>query len=386
MTSNNHEAPELDWSGERYMPGMAGTIRIEHVHRYLLARELVRGRRVLDIACGEGYGTDLLAGRAQHVIGVDVLPAAVHHAQQHYRRPHVRFIAGDCAVIPLAAGSIDVVVSFETLEHVREHDDVMREIRRVLTADGLLIMSSPDRRQYSEIPNYHNPFHVRELDGEQFRTLLTSHFRCVSIAGQRVRAASIVGPTDSATASDFLGFAGAPDNRELQAVPAPLYLIGFASDTPLPRIATGFLDGGEFVWADEHAHGLQSLRDRLHAQETEAIDLRAALERQAELARSFAAEKAVIEEQRRALQEELDTARVHLEQSVEEHRRASEAAQRQLRAALDDLRLARQSLQARESELTATIASLESRLRIIETSHSWRLTAPLRALRRGARS
>ena len=379
MTSNNHEGPELDWSGERYMPGMAGTIRLEHVHRYLLARELVRGRRVLDIACGEGYGTDLLAGRAQHVIGVDVVPAAVHHAQQHYGRPHVRFIAGDCAAIPLAARSIDVVVSFETLEHVREHDDVMREIRRVLTADGILIISSPDRRQYSEIPNYHNPFHVRELDRGQFETLLTSHFRCVSIAGQRVRAASIVGPTDSATASDFLGFAGAPDNRELHAVPSPLYLIGFASDTPLPRIATGFLDGGEFVWADEHAHGLQSLRDRLHALETEAIELRAELERQAELARSSAAEKAVIEEQ-------LDTARVHLEQSLDEHRRASEAAQRRLRGALDDLRLARQSLQARESELTATIASLESRLRIIETSHSWRLTAPLRALRRGARS
>ena len=149
MTSNNDEGPELDWSGERYMPGMAGTIRLEHVHRYLLARELVRGRRVLDIACGEGYGTDLLAGRAQHVIGVDVLPAAVHHAEQHYGRPHVRFIAGDCATIPLAAGWIDVVVSFETLEHVHEHDDVMREIRRVLTADGLLIISSPDRRRYS---------------------------------------------------------------------------------------------------------------------------------------------------------------------------------------------------------------------------------------------
>ena len=79
----------------------------------------------------------------------------------------------------------------------------------------------------------------------------------------------------------------------------------------------------------------------------------------------------------------LDTTRVHLEQSVEEHRRASEVAQRRLRVALDELRLARQSLQARESELSATIASLESRLRIIETSHSWRLTAPLRALRRG---
>ena len=167
----------------------------------------------------------------------------------------------------------------------------------------------------------------------------------------------------------------------------------------LDRTADLALRHGEqsvFERADEHAHGLQSLRDRLHAQETEAIDLRAALERQAELARSVAAENTVIEEQRRALQEEverrgfqidaLDATRVHLEQSVEEHRRASGAAQRRLSVALDELRLARQSLQARESELSATIASLESRLRIIETSHSWRFTAPLRALRRATRS
>ena len=175
----------------------SGNIRLEHLHRYLLARELSHGRRVLDIACGEGYGSDLLAEVASSVVGVDIVAEVVQHARIRYQRPNLAFAAGSCAAIPLADGSIDVVVCFETLEHHDQHDQMMREVTRVLRPDGLLIISSPDRHEYSEVPGYRNPFHAQELDRSEFARLLESHFSHVRLIGQRIRAGSIVGPLEA---------------------------------------------------------------------------------------------------------------------------------------------------------------------------------------------
>ena len=98
-----------------------------------------------------------MAGVAAHVVGVDIVPEVLEHARRRYRRPHLRFVAGSCTAIPLASQCVDVVVSFETLEHHDQHDAMMREVKRVLTPGGLLIISSPDRREYSDIPGYKNP-------------------------------------------------------------------------------------------------------------------------------------------------------------------------------------------------------------------------------------
>ena len=72
MGGESNSLPELEWTGERYVPSVKGEIRLEHVHRYLIARELSHGKRVLDIASGEGYGSDILASVATEVVGVDV--------------------------------------------------------------------------------------------------------------------------------------------------------------------------------------------------------------------------------------------------------------------------------------------------------------------------
>ena len=118
------------------MPEIPGNIRLEHLHRYLLAAELAKGRRVLDIACGEGYGSDLLSQVARLVVGVDIAIEAFEHASLRYHRPNLKFVAGSCTTIPLASGSVDVVVSFETLEHVAEHEAMLKEVRRVLVPSG----------------------------------------------------------------------------------------------------------------------------------------------------------------------------------------------------------------------------------------------------------
>jgi len=136
MTDDKNEFA-LPWTGERFVPSLQGPIYYEHLHRYALALELVVDRTCLDIACGEGFGSSLLARKAKFVWGVDLDEACVNHARKKYVRNNLKFLAGSATKIPLEDHSIDVVVSFETIEHFGEHHAFMREIIRVLTPDGI---------------------------------------------------------------------------------------------------------------------------------------------------------------------------------------------------------------------------------------------------------
>ena len=266
MTTADDRGPTLDWTGERYVPELSGNIRLEHIHRYLLARELSHGRRVLDIACGEGYGSDLLAEVASSVVGIDLVVEVVQHARNRYQRPHLAFAAGNCGAIPLADSSIDVVVCFETLEHHDQHDQMMREIARVLRPDGLLMISSPDRDEYSEVPGYRNPFHAKELDRSEFAQLLESHFSHVRLVGQRIRAGSIVGPLEAREDTAFVDFHGAGDNpNRSEGLRAPLYLIGVATNGPMPAVPAGIFDGGDFIWSTDYAAAIAAADERARA-------------------------------------------------------------------------------------------------------------------------
>src|SRR6476646_11769522 len=144
---------DLEFTGERYVPGTVGEIAHEHWHRYAFARSFVGGRRVLDVACGEGYGSALLGGVAAHVTGVDIDLRTLAHARAAYAgRANVEFIEGSAAALPLPDASVDVVVSFETIEHLPALDQprMLAEFARVLSSDGFLILSSPNRPEYSE--------------------------------------------------------------------------------------------------------------------------------------------------------------------------------------------------------------------------------------------
>ncbi len=173
---------DLAKGGERFVPGdpnMGLDTQQEHLLRYRATAPLVAGRRVLDAACGEGYGAALLAGTAREVVGLDLSEAAIAHARDKYARAagladRLGFVAGSIADLPFPDASFDVVVSFETIEHVDAalQQRFVAEIARVLKPDGLLVMSTPNRVNYSERPGYRNPFHVREMDPAEFRALL----------------------------------------------------------------------------------------------------------------------------------------------------------------------------------------------------------------------
>ena len=109
------------------------------------------GKRVLDIACGEGYGANLLAFVASKVIGVDLDAGTIAHAKAKYRRRNLHFVQGSCTEIPCEDHSIDLVASFETIEHISEHDAFLSEIKRVLAPGGILVISSPHKAEYQKV-------------------------------------------------------------------------------------------------------------------------------------------------------------------------------------------------------------------------------------------
>ena len=159
--------PVLDPTGERMVPESADTFTFwEHVYRYAFASRFVRGKRILDIACGEGYGAAALqkAGAAQ-VIGVDIDESVCLHARNKYgldARP------GTAERIPLPDKSVDVVISFETIEHVTSPNLFLDECARVLAPGGRLVISTPNKlilNQY--LGGYKNPYHCSEMTPEE---------------------------------------------------------------------------------------------------------------------------------------------------------------------------------------------------------------------------
>ncbi len=171
--------PDLTFTGERYLPGIAGEIAHEHWHRYAFARRFVRGRRTLDVACGEGYGSALLAGAASEVTGVDLAAEAVAHARAAYAAvAGLRFEEGSATAIPLADASVDAVVSFETIEHLPAADQprMLAEIARVLAPQGVLVLSAPNPVEYSQARNYRNPYHPHEPTREEIDAMLARDF------------------------------------------------------------------------------------------------------------------------------------------------------------------------------------------------------------------
>ncbi|MEI3855659.1 MULTISPECIES: methyltransferase domain-containing protein [unclassified Ensifer] len=228
------EVPAMPFTGERFVPEEEGNIAIEHIHRYLAASRLARGKTVLDIACGEGYGSALLAGVADRVFGVDVAADAVHHAKAKYQQENLEFLCGDCSAIPVDDQSIDLVVSFETLEHHDKHDAFFAEIKRVLRTNGSLLMSSPDKKYYSEERDFHNTFHVKELYESEFHTLVSRYFANSAFFSQRIVFGSAIFPILQACHTRSFSYEKG-NVRESSGLLRPYYNIALASDGRLPE-------------------------------------------------------------------------------------------------------------------------------------------------------
>ncbi len=170
----------MEFTGERLVPDAADLdLWNEHFARYCFAEAFAAGKRVLDAGCGAGYGTARLAAVGAQVFGLDLSGDAVRHARRGY--PAVDFVQGDLTHLPFPEGSLDLVVAFEVIEHLREWPVLIHEAARVLAESGVLVVSTPNRSVYEESREVPNPFHVHEFACEEFRGALARRFRYCSV-------------------------------------------------------------------------------------------------------------------------------------------------------------------------------------------------------------
>ncbi len=246
----------LPFTGERFTPECVREIWYEHWHRYALARRFARGKRVLDVACGEGYGSALIASVAASVLGIDIDAETVRHAQSRYAdQSNLRFAVGDATRLDVTEGAFDLVISFETVEHVAKQDELIAGLRRALAPGGVALISSPDRRTYAEATGFSNPYHVRELDRDEFEALLARHFGAVRLFGQKLLFQSAiweVGATPARCVADTATEQGRTIKDGLHY--APMYYIAVCAEQvehlpfDLGGLASWFGDAGESVY------------------------------------------------------------------------------------------------------------------------------------------
>jgi SAM-dependent methyltransferase len=241
----------------------------ERLARYRWAAELVAGSRVLDVACGAGWGTATLGAGGGAAVGVDLSPAAIADA----RREHggrADFHEGEMLDLPFAGGEFDNVVCFEALVHVAEPGRALDEMRRVLRPGGLLLVSAPNRDAYP--PG--NPLHLSELSSAELERLLSARFANVAVHRQQAYFASLLCDTATLAQRDpaatlalhVVKGAGGPPESELHAV-------AIAGDGELPP-APAWLALGEDVDHEARRRLLAQWRERAVRAEAEALALR----------------------------------------------------------------------------------------------------------------
>jgi ubiquinone/menaquinone biosynthesis C-methylase UbiE len=228
------------WTGERLETFIYGDVVVEHLHRYALASIFGKDKVIVDIASGEGYGSYILSKIAKQVIGIDIDNKAVVNANQKYKANNLKYITGSADKMSLEDNSIDVLVSFETIEHHDKHHEMFQEIKRVLKPNGILIMSSPDKKFYQNIQK-NNPFHIKELFLEEFETLSRGYFKNVSVYFQNcINGSSVIGNVhDFTNTKIFSGNFDGIFTKEL----LPLYNIVIASEEPIEALGLFVFDG-----------------------------------------------------------------------------------------------------------------------------------------------
>ncbi len=223
----------MTFTGERFIPGEGGCqIAYEHLHRYFFALRWAENNEVLDLACGNGYGAALLARRAHHVWALDSDEETIREAHKNWQRENLAFLRGDATQLPFRNGTISVIVAMEALEHIKEQDLLLREISRVCGADGTLLISTPNKAEYSDARKYSNPFHVRELYLDEFADLLRQHFSRVEIAGQQVRAGSLIKHNPLENSCEIFE---EPTLGMENALPEPMYYLAICSQRELKK-------------------------------------------------------------------------------------------------------------------------------------------------------
>jgi SAM-dependent methyltransferase len=176
--------PPLPLTGERTLPDVPeeNYWYRRHLAVYEWIATRVAGKRVVDMACGEGYGSNLLAEHAASVVGVDANPEAHEHARLRYVRPNLRF---ERDLVESFAEPSDAVVFLQTIEHVQDAGAILEHFNSMLDPGGAAYVSTPNLLTLAPpgAEKSDNPWHVREYRAEEFRSLCEDHFPKVEMLG-----------------------------------------------------------------------------------------------------------------------------------------------------------------------------------------------------------
>ncbi len=257
---------KIEFDGERCTPWVTTQILAAHLHRYFSVLELVRGKRVLDISCGEGYGAALLKREgAAEVTGADIDAGIIARAARVYGAEGLSFVIADArTTLPFEENAFDVVVSFETIEHIAEHEGFVAELARVLAPQGVLVISTPDAALSP--PDLPNPFHAKELDEATFLSLLAPHFETVTRYRQGYLHGSVLsGPGEEQQSWKRTGFLdyGQDDTTQRR------YIIAVATNGAAATLPTGMLHDGAIVATLNRR--IEALEEKLKAFETSGV-------------------------------------------------------------------------------------------------------------------
>jgi len=204
---------KMEFTGERLVPGMGGDeLQTEHEHRYHAVAPLLSGMKVLDAACGTGYGSDIIADYATSVIGLDISTDAIAYATEHYQKP--KFVVASIDNMPFDGDDFDAVVSFETIEHVEQELQIgfLDEVSRVLKPNGLFIISTVNKAVYTDKRNQKNEFHLKEYYLPEFKKLLKKRFKTVEFFIQSFGVYSSILNEDAREAKLLGDITGSLDN------------------------------------------------------------------------------------------------------------------------------------------------------------------------------
>jgi ubiquinone/menaquinone biosynthesis C-methylase UbiE len=242
-----------EFTGERVIPREVNDdLWAEHFARYAFARTFAPQKRALDIGCGAGYGVAELALAARQAVGIDLACEAIAYAQAHYRKStNAAFIQASATALPFANESFDLITAFEVIEHLIDWRGLLEEAKRVLSATGLLLISTPNKHYYAESRAEHgpNPFHVHEFDFAEFQAALREFFPHTSVLLQNWSASIVFSPADHALASIDARVDAAPaEPRDAH------FFLGMCSLQPRP-------EPGSFLYLPRAAN---VLREREH--------------------------------------------------------------------------------------------------------------------------
>jgi SAM-dependent methyltransferase len=346
-----------DGISERFVPDKdtGRLIEAEHLARYRWAAQAAAGRRVLDAGCGTGYGAKLLAEAGAHeVVGVD-LAAGVLEAVAPSMPEQVRLEAGDLRQLSYEAGSFELIVCFEVIEHFEEPLVVLDELVRVLGQNGVLLISSPNRGVFPA----GNPHHHHEFEPQELHEALCARLRNVRLVRQNDYLLSAALLDASVLARDGATLDGIRlDKLVGEEVGRELYTLAVAGNGPLPDldqlgVLTGTLEFREWLSVfDEQTEAIRRKDNYIG-------------ELEARVAERDRVGQLLLEAEQRlaeipALQLQIDDLRHELAGA----RAAEEAARQQMRALDERLMRAQRTLVE------------------VMSSPSWRVTKPLRAAKR----